>query len=116
MEYNAFAIVAVLVLIVGAFFLGKVIAENKALCYEVEHKERISDAQIIAYREGFSAAQAIYHDEPIEREKRDYNLLEKELAKENSFIGVPDDIMIAYGVQNVSQLPKAVREQFNIQD
>lgn len=71
-----------------------------------------------AYREGLSEgyadAKKIYYDDPRAERLVEEARIRKELAEENKYTNVSAELMMAYGVTHVSQLPKSVRDAYNL--
>jgi len=79
----------------------------------------------LIYIKGWEDAKKVYyHDlrnERIEEEARSKAIRDAEtenLLKENTFGYMPlsSDLLMAYGVSTIGQLPKAVRETYNIKE
>jgi hypothetical protein len=71
-----------------------------------------------AYREGlatgYADAKKIYYDDPRAERLIEESRIRAELMEENKHTNIAAELMMAYGVTNVSQLPKSVREAYNL--
>lgn len=110
MEFHEIMILcAVMTAYAFAFFVGRFSTYNK--------NER-------SYRKGWEAARQVYYtdirEERIAEEERQYEIYKRDHAailKENSdYLSLSSDVLMAYGVDTVGQLPKSVRDMYGIKE
>lgn len=71
----------------------------------------------LEYLRGWEEAKKFYYVDPKEIEKQEKMLIQEELTKENSkFSPISADLLMAYGVNKVGQLPKNIRDFYGIND
>lgn len=69
-----------------------------------------------AFDRGYALAKEAYYTEPVVVAKQANEAAVAALRKENEQFHVTSELLMAYGVNTLGQLPKAVRDQYKIED
>lgn len=95
--------------------LAIVICVGFAGYYYGQDKEKINTLQVgmAQFDKGWEEAKRYYYLDRLEEERKE----NERFAKENSkFSPITSDLLMAYGVTTVSQLPRNVRESYGVTD
>ena len=98
------------ILCFGIFVCGFMVGELRARAVCAEKAERLSTDRFNA---GWNEAKQYYY---LDRKSEDDAYTEA-LSKENStFNPITSDLLMAYGVTRIAQLPRKIREMYNVKE
>lgn len=94
----------------GIFVCGFMVGELRARAVCAEKAERLSTDRFNA---GWNEAKQYYYLDRKSEDDREKVLLDKE---NSTFNPITSDLLMAYGVTRVAQLPKKIRDMYNVKE
>lgn len=79
-----------------------------------KYNKSVDEAYVDGFKCGFTDARKAFYEDPMTEKRAEDDRIRKEIADENQGTPIAAELLMAYGVTKVSQLPKSVRQQYNI--
>lgn len=106
----AFNEIMTYILCFGIFVCGFMVGELRARAVCAEKTEKLGHEK---FNLGWSEAKRYYYLDRKAEDDREKYLLEKE---NSTFNPITSDLLMAYGVTRIAQLPRKIREMYNVKE